>query len=309
MRFAAVKTIYEEALKNKKLYFLSGDMGHLLVDEFKTNIKERYMNTGIGEQNLVGIAAGLALSGMKVVIYSIIPFVTMRCYEQVKADLCYQNLDVTIVGVGGGFDYGLYGNTHCSIEDIAVMRVLPNMKIACPANPLETEQLTRQVLNMKGPTYVRIGRGKEPMPENTYSVKFGEGLVVKKGTDVTIFSTGTILPEAEKTAHLLEKNNISTEVINLHTVKPLDKDLILDRIRKRKGLFTMEEHNIIGGLGGAVAETISENNSHHPYFKRYGVQDIYLFEVGKQDYLREQHGISAEIVSQDIIKLLHQSVV
>lgn len=305
MRFTVVKTIYQTALKNKRIYFLTGDLGHVYEKEFASIIPRQYANMGLSEQNMIGVAAGLALSGMKVFAYSITPFITMRCYEQIKNDLCYQNLDVTLIGIGGGLIYGPYGNTHCSIEDIAVMRVLPNMKVVCPANPLDAEVLTKQLLEIKGPTYIRIGRGKEPMPATNFPVKFGHAFVVKSGKDITLISTGTVLTEVEKAAALLEEKGISAEIIHMHTVKPLDENAVRTRIKKRRAIFTVEDHNIIGGLGSTVAEIISESHrSSNLVFKRFGVNDIYLKEIGSQEYLRKKHGYSSIDMVKQIITLL-----
>lgn len=301
MRFTVVKIIYEAALKNKNIYFLTGDLGHACEEEFKKNIPNQYMNTGIAEQNMMGIAAGLALSGMKVFVYSISPFVTMRCFEQVKNDVCYQNVDVNIIGVGGGFIYGPYGNTHCSIEDIAVMRVLPNMKVVCPANPLETKQLTKQILNMCGPTYIRIGRGKEPLPQKKYVVKFGKGYKIKNGKDGVIITTGIILTECEHAIELLAKKGLSFALVNMHTVKPIDRDLIIEMVDNFDAIFTVEEHSIIGGLGSSITEIISEETGKKIRFKRFGVNDNYLHEIGSQEYLEDKHGISAQKIADSII--------
>ncbi|MCL4374593.1 1-deoxy-D-xylulose-5-phosphate synthase [Patescibacteria group bacterium] len=301
MRFAAIKTIYENALKNKNVYFLTGDLGHFGEKEFAEKIPHQYHNVGIAEQNMVGIAAGLALTGKKIFAYSIVPFVTLRCLEQIKNDVCYQNLDVTLIGVGGGLIYGPYGNTHCSIEDVAVMRALPNMKVVCPANAPETEQIIKQLMKIKGPTYVRIGRGKEPMPATSYTVSFGKGKIINKGTDIVIFSTGTILEEAQKLVQMLTDAGISTELINLHTVKPIDKNLILKKIRTRRAIFTIEEASLIGGLGSAVAEIVSESSKRNLVFKRFGVNDLYLKEIGDQNYLRKKHHLSAETIYPVII--------
>jgi len=304
MRFTVVKLIYEAALKNKRIFFLTGDLGHACEEEFRKNLPNQYMNTGIAEQNMIGIAAGLALSGMKVFVYSIAPFVTMRCFEQVKNDVCYQNLDVNIIGVGGGFIYGPYGNTHCSIEDIAVMRVLPNMKIICPANPLETEQLTKQLLTISGPSYMRIGRGKEPMPQEEYPVILGKGYQVKPGKDGAIITTGTTLTECERSIELLAEKGLNLSLINMHTVKPLDKELVIKIINEVDAVFTVEEHNIIGGLGSAISEVISEEARKKIRFKRFGVNDLYLHEIGSQEYLRDRHGFSAQKIAESIIRLL-----
>ena len=284
---------------------MTADLNHACEKEFMQNIPQQYINVGIAEQNMIGIAAGLALSGMKVFAYSITPFVTMRCFEQVKIDVCYQNLDVNLIGVGAGFAYGPYGNTHCTIEDIAVMRVLPNMKIVSPANPLEAEQLTEQVIKSKGPFYLRLGRGKEPMPENNYAVKLGKGHIVNHGKDISLIAVGTIIDEAVKAAKILEHQGISSEVINMHTVKPLDKDIIEDCIKHKKAIFTIEEHNVIGGLGSAVADVISQSKINKQLiFKKFGVQDKYLKIIGDQNYLREKHGISADAIAKTILEIL-----
>lgn len=304
MRFTVVKTIYEAALKNKSVYFLTGDLGHACEEEFRKNIPNQYQNCGIAEQNMIGIAAGLALSGMKVFVYSIVPFVTMRCFEQVKNDVCYQNVDVNIIGVGGGFIYGPYGNTHCSVEDVAVMRVLPNMKIVCPANPLEAEQLTKQILKMSGPTYMRIGRGKEPIPEEEYSITFGKSYKVRDGKDGVIITSGTILTECEQATELLAEKGLNFALINMHTIKPVDKTLVMDLVNNFDNIFTVEEHNIIGGLGSAVAEVLGEDCRKKVRFKRLGVGDSYLHEIGSQDYLRDRHGISAQKIAASIIRSL-----
>lgn len=304
MRFTVIQTIYQHALKDKNTYFITGDLGHACEEEFKTNIPKQYLNLGIAEQNIIGTAAGLALSGMKVFVYSIVPFITMRCYEQIKADICYQNLDVTIIGIGGGLIYGQYGNTHCSIEDIAVMRVLPNMKIVSPANPHDAEQLTEQVIKQRGPTYIRIGRGKEPLPEKEYQVTFGKGYKAKEGNDVAIICTGTILDEVDKASRLLEIEKISTEVVHMHTVKPIDTKLVLSLIQSKKVIITVEEHNIIGGLGSAISDIISENPRNSIIFKRLGIKDTYLKEIGSQQYLRKRHGIAAEEIANSIKKML-----
>ncbi len=299
MRFAVVETIYEAALLDKNIYFITGDLNHAKVDEFKKNIPDQYINAGMAEQNLIGVAAGLALSGMKVFVYSIVPFITLRCFEQIKVDVCYHNVDVTIIGVGAGFAYSTMGATHYGIEDVAAFRALPHMQIVSPANPLEGRLLTRAVIERSGPAYIRIGKGGESAPEKEYTLEFGKGLIMKPGDDVTIFSTGTIVEEALKAAALLDGQGLSTEVINLHTIKPLDAELIANRVRSRKAIFSLEEHNLLGGLGSAVAEVISEQNR-AVVFKRFGVSDQWPKVVGSQRYLRNIFGLTGEQVADTI---------
>lgn len=304
MRFEVVKHIYEAALKDKKIHFITGDLGHLHAEDFKKSIPGQYLNGGLAEQNIVSVAAGLALSGMKVFVYSIVPFITLRCFEQLKVDVCYQNVDVTVIGVGGGFSYGPYGGTHNSIEDIAIMRSLPNMKVVCPANPMEAGILTREIIKTGGPAYIRIEKGGESNPEKEYEVNLGKGAVARKGNDITIFSTGSILNESMRAADILKEKGIDVEVVSLHTVKPIDEEFIRIRVGSRKAVFSVEEHSIIGGLGGAMAEVVSETSNNRAIFKRFGVNDAWPKVIGSQKYLRDLSGISAEKIAAEIIKII-----
>ena len=301
MRFEAVRAVYEYGLKHDNTCFITGDYGHSKTEEIRRDFGDRYLNGGMSEQNIIGVAAGMAISGLKVAVYSIVPFITLRCLEQIKIDVCEQNVDVVIIGGGGGFAYGGAGATHYSIEELAALSALPNMKIAVPADPRETYELTKQLLELGGPGYIRIGSGREsalPVPE--YQVEFGKGVVVRKGSDITIFASGTIVSEALRAANILEKNGTSTEVVNMHTIKPLDTDIVLDRGRNRKGIFTLEEHNLIGGFGSAIAATLLENNARPVVFKRFGVPDEWPKKVGAQQYLRDYFGLSAERVADKI---------
>lgn len=305
MRFESVRAVYEYGLKHTNTCFITGDYGHMKTEEFRRDFGPRYFNSGMSEQSTIGIAAGMALSGMKVVAYSIVSFITLRCFEQIKIDMCEQNTDVIIIGGGGGFAYGAAGVTHYSIEELAALSALPNMKIAVPADPRETYELMMQLLALGGPGYLRIGRGKEPaLPVPEYPVKFGKGAVVRAGTDATIFASGTIVHEALGAAELLKEKGISLEVVNLHTIKPLDTELILDRAKMGRGIFTLEEHNLIGGLGSAVAAVLLEAGAAPKAFKRFGVSDMWPKEVGSQEYLREWAGISAKAVAESVAQLL-----
>lgn len=299
MRFAVVEEIYEAALRDKNIYFITGDLSHAKVEEFKKNIPDQYINAGMAEQNLIGVAAGLALSGMKVFVYSIVPFITLRCFEQIKVDVCYQNVDVTIIGVGAGFAYSAMGATHHAIEDIATLRALPHMQIVSPSNPLEGRLIAREIIQRSGPAYIRIGKGGEPLPNREYTLTFGKGFVMKEGKDATIFATGPIMSEALHAAELLDGQGVSTEVVNLHTIKPLDVGIIKDRVRSRKALFTLEEHSLLGGLGSAVAEVVSEQNQ-RVLFKRFGVSDEWPKTIGTQQYLRSLYGLTGTQLAESI---------
>lgn len=305
MRFEVINTIYETALKDPRIVFMTGDLGHAHLEDFKNNLPKQYVNTGIAEQNMIGIAAGLALSGHRVFVYSIAPFITMRCYEQIKVDVCYQNTGVVIIGIGAGYAYSTCGCTHHAIEDIAVMRALPNMQIYSPSNPMEARQLTEYLLTSNHPAYLRIGKGGEPPAEKDYTLTIGKGFVMKPGKDITIFSTGSIIHEAMRASDLLASSNISAEVINIHTIKPIDTETIIDRAKTRQGIFILEEHNILGGLGEGISRIICElKTKDKPIFKCFGVPDDYNHRAGSIKFMRDCYGLNAESMTKEIIKLL-----
>lgn len=306
MRFTAVEVLYEAALKDPNIYFITGDIGHANPKAFQERLADQYFNAGMAEQNIVGVAAGLALSGRKVFVYSIVPFITLRCFEQIKVDVCYHNVDVTVIGVGGGFTYGNFGATHYSIEEIAALRALPNMKIICPGTPYETKVLTEEIIREGGPAYMRIGRGKEPNVGHEYPLQIGKAVVIRPGEDATIFVSGTILMEALRAADILKTKGIHVEIINMHTIKPLDEIIVRDRATKRKVLFTLEEHNAIGGLGGAVAEVLSGISGSHASLHRFGVPDKWPEVFGSQQYLRGQVGISGEVIAEDVERIISE---
>lgn len=303
MRNTIINAIHAAAKINKDIVFLTGDLGYSVIEQFQAELPDQIINAGIAEQNMIGVAVGLALAGKKVFVYSIVPFATMRCFEQIRVDVCYQNVDVTIIGVGGGFAYGTLGTTHYGLEDFALMRSLPNMKVIAPADSYEAAKLFEQVLNTKGPWYIRLNRGGEKnITERALSVQIGIGSVLRKGDKATIFSVGAISEVALEAAAVLEKDGIETEVVHLHTLKPLDKDLIKDRARTREAIVTIEEHTINGGLGSAVAEVLAEEGMSIP-FRRLGLEDKYLPYIGKQDFLRAKAGLSATTIVETIKKL------
>ncbi|MBI4160568.1 MAG: hypothetical protein HY506_01540 [Candidatus Yanofskybacteria bacterium] len=304
MRFEIIRTIYQQALKNSNIIFMTGDLGHAYLEDFRRNLPQQYINSGIAEQNMIGIAAGFALSGNRVFVYSIAPFIVMRCYEQIRIDICSQNVGVVVIGVGVGYAYSTCGSTHNAIEDIAVMRALPNMRVYSPSNPLEARLITEYLLTASHPAYLRIGKGGEPKPEKDYPIEIGKGLVAKPGHDITIFSTGTIISEAVEASHILEKHGISTEVINIHTIKPLDEALVQDRVGSRNGIFVLEEHNIMGGLGESIARVICELGSNKKLvFRCFGVPDQYNHKVGSQKFMRSCYGLNAVSLAEQILQL------
>ena len=305
MRFEVVKTIYKAALVDPKIVFLTGDLGHAHAEDFKKNLPGQYYNVGIAEQNMIGIAAGFALSGHRVFVYSIAPFVTLRCLEQIKVDVCYQNVGVVIIGVAVGYAYSTCGCTHHAIEDIGAMKTFPNMNIYCPSNPFEARLITQHLVTRSAPAYLRIGKGGEPDAKEGYSLEIGKGLVIKPGQDITIFATGTIVNEAIAAANILELHGISTEVINLHTIKPLDKELIESRARTKNAIFVLEEHNVIGGLGESIARIICEcGGNKKPLFRCFGVPDKYNHFTGSHKYMLSYYGLDGENIAREIENLI-----
>ena len=278
--------------ENKNIYFLTGDLGFNAIEEIEKDFPERFIDVGIAEQNMIGIAAGLALQGKKVYIYSIVPFVTMRCFEQIRNDICYHNLDVTILGIGAGMSYGILSSTHFALEDVAILRSLPNMNIFSPADEIEAVLGTKFMKNYHHPMYLRVGKREEPIVyDKPYDFKFGKGVVLKKGKDTTIFASGPIISEVLGAVKTLK--NIDAGVVDIHTIKPIDKELIIKESRGKKTVFTVEEHGVIGGLGSAVSEIISE---YLPGTRviRIGTPDKFVKEVGSQAYLRKIYGIDEE---------------
>ena len=282
MRNTVINTIHAAAKLNKNIMFLTADLGYSVIENFQKELPEQIINVGISEQNMIGVAAGLALSGKKVFVYSIAPFVTLRCLEQIKVDVCYQNLDVTIIGVGGGYAYGNLGVTHHSIEDLGVMRSLPNMKIVSPADSIEAGALAKAIISARGPFYIRLNHGKEPNIHQTkeLKVKIGKGLVLKEGKDVTLLAIGNIAGEALAAAKILEEKGINAEVISLHTLKPLDEDLI-GELAKKKSDFYHGRKQYFRRFGFGCGEQIAENNF-KVKFKRFWRGDRYPEVVGRR---------------------------
>lgn len=307
MRTAFIKALEKEAARNQKIFLLTADLGFMVFENFAKKFPQRFINMGVGEANMVGTASGLALCGKIPIIYSIGNFVTLRVLEQIRNDICYQNANVKIVTVGAGFSYGFDGPTHYVIEDISVMRSLPNMVIISPADPIEVELATKKALRYKGPVYLRLGKTGEPnIHRNKPNFAVGKGLVVQKGKDATIISTGGITYNALQAAQMLTKKGIKIRVISMHTIKPLDKRLIIKAALETKKIFTLEEHSIVGGLGSAIAETISEISLRGVLLKRLAIKDCCVQTIGTQDYLRNKFSLSPEKIAKTIKGILNK---
>lgn len=302
MRAAFVNSLTELARRKRNIFLLTGDLGFNVLDNFREEFPLRFFNIGVAEANMVGIAAGLALSGKIVYIYSIVPFATMRCFEQIRNDVCHQNLKVRIIGIGGGLCYGPLGMTHHSVEDVAIMRSLPNMTVVCPGDPIETALVIKSSLDYKGPMYIRLGKNCQVnVHSQLKDFKIGKGIILNKGKDLTIIAMGSMLKSAQAVSDKLRNKNLSVRLISMHTIKPLDKYLVIESSRHTKAIFTIEEHSLIGGLGSAVAEILAEGKA-KTYFRRIALPDANLREVGSQDYLRTQYDLSIDRITQSILK-------
>ena len=301
MRKAFVSTLTALAKKDPRIMLVTGDLGFNALEEFRDTLPDQYLNAGVAEQNMIGVAAGLALSGRIVFAYSIIPFVTYRCFEHVRDDVAYHNLPVCMVGVGGGYGYGILGSTHHSLEDVAIMRTLPNTAVICPGDPLEVAAAVPAIIAAGTPAYLRLGKAGEPNVHSGPLTNFaiGQGIVLQDGTDVALITGGTMLETGRDAAKMLQEKGISVRLIDLHTVKPIDRALILAAAHDTKLIVTLEEHGPIGGLGGAVAEVLSELPAHARHLT-LSAPDAFAGDIGSQNYFRAKAGLTATGVTEAI---------
>lgn len=271
MRTAFINELLELAKQDPRIVFMTGDLGFSVVEKFMQELPKQFVNAGVAEQNMTGMAAGMALSGKIVFTYSIANFPTLRCLEHIRNDVCYHKANVKIVSVGGGFAYGSMGATHHATEDLGVMRMLPGMTVIAPGDPMEARCATRAVVEQVGPCYLRLGKAGEPeVHKGTIDFKVGKAVLFRDGGDVTLISTGGFLQTAAKVAESLSCQGIETRVLSMHTIKPLDAESVLTAARETGAVFTLEEHSITGGLGSAVAEVLAENEDSHVLFRRIG---------------------------------------
>lgn len=302
MRTAFIDTISKLARKDKNVWLLTGDLGHGMMESFIKEFPSQFLNVGVAEQNMIGIAAGLAMTGKKVFVYSISTFATMRPFEQIRNDVCYHNLPVFIVGGGSAFSYSLFGCSHFPIEDLGIMSILPNMKVFSPGDPIEVEALTEIAYKSGTPAYIRLGRKGEPkFHKNKNEINFGKFSTIKKGQDATIIVTGRILNRAVEAANILSRENIFVNVISAHTLKPFDDKNLLSVIKNTGALVTCEEHLLRGGLATAVSEFIVKKNIKVPVIS-LGIPDEFPKGVGWQDYFFDRYNLNAKGIVQAVKK-------
>lgn len=303
MRDSVIKKLIELGKEDKDINLITGDLGFGVLQPYWEALPNQFMDAGIAEQNMTSVAAGMALEGKKVFTYSIGNFPTLRCLEQIRNDCAYHNANVNVICVGGGFVYGSLGMSHHATEDIAILRALPDVTVFCPGDVTEAEEVVKAAANTPGTSYIRLGRGGEGRVLENIDFQVGKAIKIRDARDcdkkVALFSTGAILVDCCQACDILESDNIGVEQYSFHTVKPIDSEVIKSCAEKYDYIVTVEEHNIVGGFGSAVAEVMAEIAPKAKLI-RIGINDCYCTKVGSQNYLREQYGISAEKIAERV---------
>jgi len=294
MRNAFADTLFAAARKNKDIIILSGDLGFSVFDTFRTEFPNQFLNMGIAEQNMIGVAAGLALCGKKVFVYSIIPFVTFRCLEQIRNDLCYQDLPVVIVGVGSGLSYGQLGFSHHALDDIGALNPFPNLTILSPSDPVEVRQLTKECLSYPHPVYLRLGKKKEQtFSQPSTILRIGDLNQIRQGKGPVFLVHGNIIEEVVKACDDLA--GFDPAIISVPAVKPLNEEAILTLLSHHKDIVIVEEHYPQGGLGDAVFRLANEHRSGNR-FLHIAAENRYFTDVGNSQHLRKALGLDAAAI-------------
>jgi len=307
MRNAFADELTKLGNEDARVVMLSGDIGNRLFDKFKDKHPSRFFNCGVAEANMMGVAAGMAMNGLRPVAYTITPFVTTRCLEQIRTDVCYHEAPVTIVAVGAGLAYSGLGPTHHACEDISFLRSIPNMVVICPGDAFEVRGALRAAMQQDRPVYIRMGKKGEPVVHKgpIADFKIGKAITMAEGSDVCLLSTGNMLPEAMEAAHKLKDKGISAEVVSFHTVKPLDEEKLKQAFARFKLVATLEEHSLIGGFGAAVSEWLVDTETAPKKFLRFGTPDAFFKKSGEQEYAREMLGLTGHQIADKIIHALH----
>jgi transketolase len=307
MRNAFADELTKLGNEDSRVVMLSGDIGNRLFDKFKAKHPSRFFNCGVAEANMMGVAAGMAMNGLRPVAYTITPFVTTRCLEQIRTDVCYHEAPVTIVAVGAGLAYAGLGPTHHACEDISFLRSIPNMVVICPGDAFEVRAALRASMQQDHPVYIRMGKKGEPVVHGgpIENFQIGKAITISDGTDVCLLSTGNMLPEVIDAAKKLKEQGISARVVSFHTVKPLDHACLEEAFGRFKLVATIEEHSLIGGFGAAVSEWLADTRTSNQNFLRFGTPDAFFKKSGEQEYAREMLGLSAHQIAEKITHALN----
>lgn len=302
MRDNFVKSLLAERAKDESIMLLTGDLGYGVLEEFEELYPSSYLNLGIAEQTMTGIASGLALSGKRVLTYSIGNFPTLRCLEQIRNDLAYHECNVTIVAVGGGFSYGQLGMSHHATEDIGIMRALPKVEVLVPGTNLESELITSKAIASAKTSYLRLDKSFGTETDDTDNFIFGKLRRFKKGSKYVILAVGGILEEAiQASEELYTKYNLDVKVLGCHMVKPFDEKDLIDNIVDAEIILTLEEHNLVSGFGALIGEVLFRNKVRIKHFINLGINDTYSGEVGDQKFLRNFYKINKDEIIKQIL--------
>ncbi|MDF1502338.1 transketolase C-terminal domain-containing protein [Roseisolibacter sp. H3M3-2] len=305
MRDAFIARLTELAATDPRVMLVTGDLGFGVLTDFAKRFPRQFLNAGVAEQNMTGLATGLALEGRIVFTYSIANFPTLRCLEQIRNDAAYHGASVKVVAVGGGFSYGALGMSHHATEDIAILRSIPDVTVVCPGDDWEAAEATTAITALPGTAYLRLdraGAGNAAPDGETFAL--GRSRRLREGEDVTLVATGGILGVALRAADQLATEGVRCRVLSMHTIAPLDQAALLAASRETGGVVTIEEHSVIGGLGGAVAECLLESGAAPARFARVGLRAGFSSIVGSQDYLRSHYGLDVPAVVATVRKLL-----
>lgn len=305
MRDAFIKRLTELAERDPKIYLITGDLGFGVLEKFEQRFPKQYLNAGVAEQNMTGLATGLALEGRVVFTYSIANFPTLRCLEQIRNDACYHRANVKVVSIGSGFSYGAVGASHHATEDISIVRALPNITVVSPGDDWETEEATRLLVETPGPALLRLDRASVASTRRDgEAFVLGVPRVVREGRDLSLLTTGGMLRVGLDAAELLASQGVLCRVLHYHTLKPFDVGPALAAASETGGILTLEEHTVSGGFGGLVAEELLEAGGRPAIFERIGLRGGFSSAVGSQDYLRSLYKLDAESICRRALELL-----
>ncbi len=300
MRDHVVRRITELALDDPNIVLITGDLGFGVLNEYREKCGSQFINAGVAEQNMTAMAAGMAIEGFTVFTYSIANFPTLRCLEQIRNDVCYHDVNVNVLAVGGGFSYGQLGMSHHATEDLAIMRALPNMHVIAPSDPWQAALAVDVLARQRTPGYLRIDKSSADLPPpESGGFQLGVARDLQPGSDATIISSGGILSECIEAARILEQDKISIGITEMATIKPLDREAVTRAATRTNLVVSVEEHSVVGGLGGAIAEVMAESGCNAKLL-RIGLDDVYSSVVGSQGYLRQYYRMDAASIAQRI---------
>ena len=305
MRNAFARAMTELARERSDICLLSGDIGNRMFDKYKDIAPTRFINCGIAEANMMSMAAGMAISGLRPVVYTITPFTTTRCLEQIRTGVAYHEAPVVIIGTGSGLSYAELGATHHSLEDLAIIRSIPNMQVCAPADSLELVAQLRQAIDTSIPTYIRIGKKGEPNLHNINTkLGIGKANMLREGEKYLLLGIGPILTEAIEASKILSEQDINLAVANIGSIKPIDERFLKDCVdQKYRHWITLEEHHMTGGLGTTLLEWVSERKIENVKINRMGISDKFIHQLGDQSYVRAAERLNAKAIVEVVNSL------